>query len=260
MIPASAIENLSIGYGSKVVAHNLNLQLRRGEVTALLGRNGIGKSTLIKTITGNIPPLTGSVKVEGIALATYRRHQLARLISIVSTSDALTGGLRLSEYVGLGRTPYTGITGTLSGEDKIRVEEAINLVGISHKQDNFFAHLSDGERQKGMIARALAQDTPIIIMDEPFSFLDVAARIEILQILKDISRKEDKAILFSTHEVTQALRMTDRVWLFYPDKEGEVATIASGSPTEIIASGLMQRLFDNPKIKFDEKTLDFKSI
>lgn len=259
MTPALAIDNLSIGYGSKVVARNLDLQLWRGEVTALLGRNGIGKSTLIKTVTGNIPPLSGSVCVEGKPLSAFRKNQLARLVSIVSTSDALTGGLRLSEYVGLGRTPYTGIMGTLSGDDKNRVEEAMDLVGISHKRDNFFAQLSDGERQKGMIARALAQNTPVIIMDEPFSFLDVASRIEILLILKDIARKEEKAILFSTHEVTQALRMADRVWLFYPDEDGGTASIASGTPAEIVDSGLMQRLFDNPNIKFDEETMEFKA-
>lgn len=257
MTSALSAYDLAIGYGKHIIAERIALNLMRGEVAALIGRNGIGKSTLIKTLTGSLKPISGIITLEDKPLEVYRKSQLSRIISIVSTSEALTGGLRLSEYVGLGRSPYTGILGILNREDKKRVVEAMELVGIGHKSDDFFSQLSDGERQKGMIGRALAQNTPIIIMDEPFSFLDVASRIELLLILKDIARKQNKAILFSTHEVTQALRMADRIWLFHPDSQGNHATITAGTAQEIVAKGKIKLLFDNPHIEFDPITMDF---
>lgn len=251
---------LSVGYPGNEISASLDLSLERGVVTALIGRNGIGKSTLLKTLTGNLAPLSGNVSIEGKSLDFYSKPKLARVVAVVSNEYALTGGLRLREFVALGRSPHTGLFGLLSSEDRECVEKAMELVRINHKKDSFFGRLSDGERQKGMIARALAQQTPVIVMDEPFSFLDVASRIEILSLLKNIAKAENKTILFSTHEVTQALRMADMIWLAYRSAGNQNMDVFSGTPEEIIESGKIKLLFDSREIVFDSTLMDFRLI
>lgn len=244
-------ENLSIGYKGVQIAENLNLNLREGEVTALIGRNGAGKSTLIKTLTGNLPPLKGSVTINKENITKINRKDLSRLISVVNTDPHMAGGLRLRELVELGRIPYTGRIGILSKDDNRIVEEALKATGVLHMKERYVSELSDGERQKGMIARGLAQETPLIIMDEPFSFLDVASRWEILELMKNLAIEKNKAILFSTHEVSEALRMSDRIWLF------TVNGLLEGEPEKLISSGAVDLLFPQSRIKFDKKKGDF---
>lgn len=249
------IENVSIGYKKKAIVEGINLSLSEGKVTAMLGANGTGKSTLIKTISGNLKALQGIIELEGKSLDTYTRKEIARQMAVVTTDSEMAGGLRVEELVALGRIPYTGALGKLGDSDRKIIKDAMEMVGILHKRDTYVSNLSDGERQKAMIARGIAQDTPLLIMDEPFSFLDVAARIEILLLLKEIAKKENKAILYSTHEVTQALRMVEKIWMFLSDESGK--KIVEGSPEEMIAKGYPDHLFDSESISFDPLMRDF---
>lgn len=246
-----ATEDLSIGYKGVQIADGLNLSLREGDVTALIGRNGAGKSTLIKTLTGNLPPLKGKITINKENITAYSRKELSRLISVVNTDPHMAGGLRLRELVELGRIPYTGRIGILSNEDNRIVEEALIATGVLHLKERYISDLSDGERQKGMIARGLAQETPLIIMDEPFSFLDVASRWEILELMKNLAIEKNKAILFSTHDVSEALRMADRIWLF------TINGLLEGEPQNLISSGSIDLLFPQSRIKFDKEKGDF---
>ena len=248
--------NLAIGYKGKAIARNIDLTLEEGMVTALIGRNGVGKSTLIKTLTKLQTAIEGEVTIEGKRLEEYSRKELSTKIAVVTTEQQISGGLKLREMVALGRLPYLGRLGLLKKEDEQIVNDALESLHISHKANSYTAELSDGERQKGMIARGLVQQTPVIIMDEPFSFLDVAARIEILAMIKEIARKQDKAILFSTHEVTQALRMADKLWVF-ADREGD-SVVEEGTPEDTIEKGLIDKLFPGSKVKFDPDIIDFR--
>ena len=248
------IKGLSIGYKGNAFINGINLQLKKGEVLSLLGANGIGKSTLLKTITGEIPPIEGNITIKNKHIADYSQKELSKIIAIVTTERVFAGGLRVSELVSLGRHPHTGFFGKLSEYDIKIVNNAMRVVGITHKKDSFVAELSDGERQKTMIARAIAQKTPIIILDEPFSFLDTASRIEIFNLLKQISKETETGILLSSHDVSQAVRMSDRICIVTSNRK-----IHIGSPSEIIHNNYISTLFDNDKIIFDKSQSDFIS-
>lgn len=248
------IIDLSVGYKGTPIIRDINLSLRKGDVMSLLGANGIGKSTLLKTITGELPIISGQVLINSKDITTYTKRSLATTIAIVTTERISVGGLRVHELVSLGRQPHTGFFGRLTDQDKAIIDNAIDVVGIKHKTNAFVAELSDGERQKAMIARAIAQDTPIIILDEPFSFLDTASRIDILNLLKQISREKNTGILLSSHDVSQALRMSDRICLVDQDRQLHI-----GSPQEIITSDAISKLFANEGVIFDKTQSDFIS-
>lgn len=243
-------DDLAIGYKGQAIYSGINLTLKPG-VTAIIGRNGVGKSTLIWTLTGSLQPTAGIVRLGNKEIGEYSRKELAKSVAIVSTEQAMAGGLRLCELVALGRIPYTGRMGRLTVEDRRIVEDAMKRVGIAHKKDSFVAELSDGERQKGMIARGLVQSTPIIIMDEPFSFLDVASRLEIMALIQELALSGGKAILYSSHEVTEALKSSDRIWAFTSDG------IEDGSPEQLIERGTMNHIFPNKNVKFDKDSREF---
>lgn len=257
--PVILTEALRFGYGGSSISAPVDFTLDSGIVTAIIGRNGIGKSTFIKTITGRLPIIVGKVLIDNKPLDQLSRKEIASRISLVSTSKGLEGGLRLHEFVALGRTPYTGLLGILSENDRLMISEAIDAVGINHKKECFVGELSDGEHQKAQIARALAQDTPIIIMDEPFSFLDVASRIEILALLKDIASAQNKAILYSTHEVSQALKMADRIALFLKGDDG-LTEMVEDTPDNLIEGGYIDRIFESKRVAFDRNIKDFTEI
>lgn len=248
---AITAENISIGYKNPIIT-NLDLNLEEGKVTALLGRNGIGKSTLLKTISKELDYLSGEIKLYGRSLKSYSQKELSKKISIVTTDQINAGGLTAFQIAALGRHPYTGFIGHLSSHDKIIVKEALIKTGIYEKADNFFAHLSDGEKQKVLIARALAQETPIIILDEPFSFLDTSSRIEIMQLLKELASSGNITSLFSSHDVSQALRMADNIWLMTSD-----GNLLTGTPDEIVATNSIEKMFNNKNIRFDASQADF---
>ncbi|MCM1517506.1 MAG: ABC transporter ATP-binding protein [Pseudoflavonifractor sp.] len=250
-------DGLTVGYrdghDTRPILRGLNLRLRRGELVSILGANGIGKSTLLRTISGVQPPLTGHVRIGGRDLASCQPRELSRMVSIVYTDRTMAGGLTVRELVSLGRQPYTGFFGRLGADDIAIVDEALRSVGITGKSDSYVATLSDGERQKTMIARALAQDTPLIILDEPTAFLDVASRIETMQLLSRLTRDSGKTVLLSSHDVSQSLLLSNRLWLLMPD-----GTMADGIPASLIADGCLDRLFSDRDIVFDPALHDFR--
>ncbi len=250
--------DLAVGYrtgkSETVVAGDLNLSLRRGNLVSLLGANGIGKSTLLRTLSGVQPVLNGEVKINGISISQYSARQLSKLVSIVTTEKTSVGGLTVRELVGLGRQPHTGLMGRLHKEDKLIVDDSLTAVGITCKANCYMSELSDGERQKAMIAKALAQETPLIILDEPTAFLDVASRIEILRLLHDLARKERKAILMSSHDVSQALTLSDRLWLLYPNHR-----ILDIVPEDAVLNNCLQSLFSQKSVAFNVHTGDYTS-
>lgn len=251
MKTAIGIMNAGIGYKRLVVATDLNLQLPTGRLTALIGRNGCGKSTLIRSIIGNLPLKAGTVSIMGQSLNEYNTKSLAKVLALINTDPHIAGGLKVKEMVGLGRIPYTGITGIMSAEDQQVIKESMLISGILHKQDSYLSELSDGEKQKAMIARGLAQQTPIIVMDEPFSYMDAASRLETLSLLRRLTRERGITILFSTHEVAEALAYVDFVWLFTLEEA------VQGKPEELINCGKIDEIFPQEDIKFDHNTFKF---
>lgn len=255
MMESIRIENLSIGYRKQSLISDINLELCRGEITAMIGRNGAGKSTLLKTITGILKPISGKIYIEGQPAETITKRERARLIAVVSTAMYNAGGLRLHELVSLGRSPYTGALGLLTKKDTEIVDDVIEVVGLRHKANSFVSELSDGERQKAMIARALAQEAPVLIMDEPFSFLDVATRLEMTSLISRLAKNGNKAILYSSHDVSLALKTVDNIWAFC--RNGDKDDITSGTPQQIIETGVADRIFDTTEVKFDRETKEF---
>lgn len=243
---------LSVGHGGKVLLSDMSLELHRGELTVLFGRNGAGKSTLLSVLTRSSRPMSGEVRLGDLPINDYSAAEWSRLMAIVTTDRVMVGALTVCEVVSLGRQPYTGVLGRLSDDDRDIVMASLSAVGMADYSDRYFATLSDGERQKAMIARALAQHTPIIVLDEPTAFLDVASKIEIMQLLRDIARQRDIAVLMSSHDAGQALPVADTLWIITTD-----GTLISGTASEVIAAGVMDRVFPNPNIRFDRVRQDY---
>ena len=244
------IENLTIGYPGKsdvkVVAQGINASIFSGELTCLLGANGVGKSTLLRTLSAFQPKLAGNIQILGKELSTYTDKQLSRLISVVLTEKPDIRNMTVDELVGLGRSPYTGFWGTLQKEDKEIVDRSIELVGITALKGRMIQTLSDGERQKVMIAKALAQETPVIYLDEPTAFLDYPSKVEMMQLLHQLSRQTDKTIFLSTHDLELALQIADKVWLM--DKQKGVSI---GTPEDLSLQGILGSFFTRKGIVFD---------
>jgi iron complex transport system ATP-binding protein len=234
--------DLTVGYGKgknrKIVHSGLSLDLRQGSLTCLLGPNGAGKSTLLRTLGGTQAPLSGTIELAGRPLAHYSRRELSKLIGLVLTERATTDALTVEELVGLGRHPHTGFFGRLDATDHAVVAEAMELTGIIAKRRSYIGELSDGERQKAMIAKALAQAAPVIILDEPTSFLDVTSRIEIMHLLRRVAIEQHKAVLLSTHDLEQALLLSDRLWLLNRAETASDSGEASAASNSVEASAV----------------------
>lgn len=247
------IDGLSIGYrgkhGVKLVAEGISDTIRSGELTCLLGENGAGKSTLLRTLSGFLPPLAGEIKILGRPLRSYRERELATVIGVVLTEKNNLQNMTVAELVGMGRSPYTGFWGRLSAADRVKVDEALGMVGISALRDRMVQTLSDGERQKVMIAKALAQETPIIFLDEPTAFLDYPSKVEILHLLHRLSREMSKTIFLSTHDLELALQIADQLWLM---AKGRGVTV--GSPEDLALSGTLDTFFRRKGVAFEKQT------
>ena len=205
-----SLSQLSVGYTlSHPVISDINLELRSGQLACLIGENGIGKSTLLKTLTGFLPKLKGSLLLGNRDIESFSQRELARQVSIVLTQKPDVQNLTIEEIIGLGRSPYTGFFGRLRAEDRKVVDDAIATMGIEKLRGRMIQTLSDGERQKVMIATALAQETPIILLDEPTAFLDFPSKAETFQSLQRMAHERDKLILLSTHDLELAVRFAD---------------------------------------------------
>ena len=247
--PAFSLYHITTGYRSRhathVVASDINATLPQGQLTCLLGPNGAGKSTLLRTLAAFQPPLAGEILLEGRPLTSYTTQELATRIGIVLTERPNIQGMTVAELVAMGRSPYTGFWGQLHDDDLAQVEEAIRLVGIENLRRRNVNTLSDGERQKVMIAKTLAQQTPIILLDEPTAFLDYPSKVEVLLLLRRLAHQMNKTIFLSTHDLELALQTADNLWLL---AAGEPLLI--GTPGELAESGALPRFFHGPGIEF----------
>lgn len=258
MIMLLAAHSLTVGYvtGGRVseVISGVDAELREGALTVIVGANGSGKSTLLRTLGGVQPALAGCVTVGGRDISTMDVKARARHLSIVFTDRARGGGLTVEETVAIGRQPYTGFFGHLGADDREAVAEAMEAVGVSDKRRRFVATLSDGERQKVMLAKALAQDTPIIILDEPTSFLDVAARFEVMSLLRRLTDRLGKTVLLSTHDIGPAMAVADDVWAV----TAEPKALVCGGRDEVVSGGVMDRVFSAQGVVFDCRSGNYR--
>ena len=242
-------QNLSIGYTSKVttktVASGVSIQLEQGKLIGLVGANGIGKSTLLRTITGIQKPLSGTVLLNEKAIDTFEPLDLAQQISVVLTEKLPPSNLTVYELIALGRQPYTNWLGKLSNEDKIQIEKAIELTEIHHLVHQKHYEISDGQLQKVLIARALAQDTPLIVLDEPTTHLDLLHKVSLFKLLKKLTDETQKCILFSTHDIDLAIQLSDEMIVM----NGQ--TVIQNQPCNLISKGIFNHLFENEFIFFD---------
>lgn len=236
------IENLALGYvqrhaETRLLAGRLTLAAPEGELIALLGRNGVGKSTLLRALAGVAAPLKGRVLLGGKEIAAMTAHERARRIAFVTTEHVAVAHLRVHEVVAMGRAPYTGWFGTLSAEDERIVGESLERVGMGTFRDKALESLSDGERQRVMIARALAQDTPLMLLDEPTAFLDLPNRYQIALLLRELAHGTGKTVIFSSHDLSTAVQLCDALWVMTP------GGVAAGAPEDLMQSGALDAMF-----------------
>lgn len=250
------LKHVAVGYGGTPLYKGVNTEVKAGELVSLLGSNGAGKSTLLRCVTGRLAPMSGEIDICGRALMGIPKRELAKLVSVVRTSQQMAGGLTVSELVALGRQPHTGFFGRLGAKDREIVGRSLESVGMGGFASRQVASLSDGERQKVMIARALAQETPVMVLDEPTAFLDVASRLETMQLLARLAADEKKAVLLSSHDVATAFRLSSRLWLLTQGENGE-RSLVDGSPSELVASGAVKELFRGRAVSFSPELLDF---
>lgn len=247
------LRQLSIGYKQKhqqkLVAQGIDATIAEGQLTCLLGANGIGKSTLLRTLAAFQPPLQGEILLDGKPLGHYSDSQLSRRVGVVLTEKPHIRNMSVSELVGLGRAPYTGFWGRLNQEDRTIVNESLSQVGIQSLAHRMVDTLSDGERQKVMIAKALAQQTPIIYLDEPTAFLDFPSKVEMMQLLRRLAHQMQKTVFLSTHDFELALQVADVLWLMEPQ------SLHIGTARQLADSGVLSRFVEREGIAFDANTL-----
>jgi iron complex transport system ATP-binding protein len=255
--PALQTRDLAVGYRTRgtrrAVLERVNLSVSAGELVCLLGPNGIGKSTLLRTLGRMQPALWGSIELGGTALALLSANQLARRLGVVLTERVAVEALSVRRVVEFGRYPHSGFLGRLNARDREVVEWALDASGAGRLADREFSRLSDGERQRVMIARALAQEPVLLMLDEPTAFLDVPARVELMGLLRQLTREAALAVIVSTHDLELALRTADEVWLLMPG--GEVMT---GAPEDVVVSGAIAQAFEGRQIRFEPEERSFR--
>lgn len=249
------LNNLTLAYGTKTILEAAHTTFSRGTLTALVGRNGSGKSTLLRVLAAIDAPLSGSVLIDGKPLHSLAAVERAKVISFVSTQRVRVANMRCQDVVATGRAPYTNWLGAMQTEDSDIVRSALAAVGMSEFALRAIDTLSDGECQRVMIARALAQQTPVILLDEPTAFLDMPNRYELCTLLRRLAHEEQKCILFSTHELDIALSLCDAIALIAPPELHILPT------DDMVRSGHIERLFTTGIVAFDpaSRTVSVKS-
>ena len=254
-----SLDSLKIGYSSaninKILLPPLNACAKKGELIAVIGRNGIGKSTLLRTLAGVQKSLGGNILYEGRNIRDYSRMELALKVGYISTEIVRVSNMSVYDLVALGRFPYTNWFGKIETEDHEKILDAISKTAMVSFYTKFVSELSDGERQKAMIARILAQDAGIMVMDEPTAFLDISAKYEILHLLHNLSAESNKTIIFSTHDLQMAISQADKIWLILDDN------LIEGAPEDLMISGAFDNLFCSTNVSFntEDGTFSFRS-
>ena len=246
------LKELTLGYGQRILLDKVSARITGGQLGALLGRNGTGKSTLLRAIMGLEKPQTGEIVLQGKNIASLKPEKLARNISFVTTDKVRIANLRCEDVVALGRAPYTNWIGRMQQADRDIVSRSLSLVGMSSFARKTMDRMSDGECQRILIARALAQDTPVILLDEPTAFLDLPNRYDLFFLLRRLAHEEGKCIFFSTHDLDVALGLCDATALI------DTPTLHCMSAADMAASGHIERLFAGAGISFDPATLTIR--
>lgn len=251
-MPFVQLDNVSIGYPGKrgpgIIQSGLTLEADKGEMIALIGKNGCGKSTLLRSIACLQPILEGVIRLDGSNLAEMSATNRARRVSVVLTGQEATASFTVRELISIGRDPYTGWLGSLSEEDNRVISQAITMTYLDGFEERNIHELSDGERQRVFIARALAQDTPVILLDEPTSHLDLPNRINSMLLLQKLAREAGKTIFISTHELETAMQVADKLWLMEKGKG-----VAVGVPEDMVLNGDFDTVFHHPSYEFDKE-------
>lgn len=242
------LNDITLAFGSRMLIEHASAHFECGRMTALLGRNGTGKSTLLRAIASLGEVQGGVIEIGGRDLCDLSNAELARMIAFVNTERVSVEAMTAYDLVAVGRSPYTDWSGRLRSSDHEVIERSIRIAGVEHLADRYVDTLSDGECQRVMIAKALAQDTPAILLDEPTSYLDMPNRYELCTLLGRLAHDEGKCVLFSTHELDIALTLSDNIALV---DTPQLLYMPTG---EMIASGSIERLFDSPYIRFDAST------
>lgn len=254
MTSVLSARDLSIGYRRRPpVLAGIDLDIAQGEVISILGVNGIGKSTLMRTLAGMQPPLSGTVSLEGKDLATLSRQDRAQKIAVLLTERLAIGALSVQRLVELGLYPHVGWTGALTDADRHSAAEALAAVGAEHLARRDINELSDGERQRVMIARALAQRPAVLLLDEPAAFLDVVARVEMMAMLGELARDRGVAVVLSSHDLELSLRTADTIWLIQRD-----GLLRAGAPDALLSDGSLERAFSSERVAYHPGTRSFE--
>ena len=248
------LRDVTTGYGSHVVARHLTATLPSGQLVSILGPNGVGKSTLLRTLAALQPPLAGQIHLGQTPLHSLSSQALSRHLSIVLTQPSVPPHTTVAALVAFGRSPYTNFWGHLTPQDRDIVRQAMQQTGIQSLAQRTVDTLSDGERQKAMIAKAVAQQTPLILLDEPTAYLDFPSKVETMRMLRQLAHQQHKAILLTTHDIQMALQLSDHIWLVSPDG------IVSGTPLQLAADGTLTRFLDHEGVTFspDDLTLHIR--
>ena len=247
-IPLFSIRDLSAGYDKKLVVEDVNLEVRAGDVVALIGPNGSGKSTILKTITRHLAPLGGVVELDGREISEWKAPELARNLAVMLTSRPQTELLTCRDIVEAGRHPYTGRMGVLTDSDKARVAEAMRTAHVENLAEHDFMCISDGQRQRVMLARAIAQDPRVLVLDEPTSYLDIRYQIDLLRILRHLAKSRHVAVIMSIHELELAQKSADKVVCA---KDGRV--FRAGAPEDIFTREVVGELYGIEHGAFNER-------
>ncbi len=250
--------DLAIGYvdhgNTNTVMDHLSLSAHHGELVALIGRNGTGKSTLLRTMVALQPSIHGIIRLEGQDIKNIVSADLPKIVSVTSTEPIAVRNIKVREVVALGRFPYTNWIGSLTAVDERSVSEALEVTGMLPLADRNIDNISDGERQRTLIARSLAQDTDLLVMDEPTAFLDLPARYSIVGLLKKLTREKGKCVIYSTHDLDTAINEADRIWLM--TGKG----VSEGAPEDLMLSGMLAGAFESPLLSFSQTTGTFSFI
>ena len=244
--------HLEIGYDGKKIAVAERLKLSTGKLTGIIGINGAGKSTLLHTLEGNLKPVTGYIKIDRKPIAHFDQTEIARKMSIVRSNSSISGALKAGEIISLGRQPYTDWLGRLSKVDRNSIDEAMLMLKVTDLKNRYFNQLSDGQKQRVMIARALAQDTPFILLDEPVTHLDLYHQAMVFDILKKITQDKNKAVVFSSHQVNELLDICDDLIVIHQRE------ITQKSVTNWLEDDQLADLFPSGYVKFDKETKRFR--